>query len=163
MSHPIQIRSATAADVAEMLRLVRELADFERASDRVRATEEDLLRDGFGDRPVFQSIVADAGGRLAGFTLFFPNYSTWEGRPGLYLEDLYVERAHRGTGLGRRLLAAVAAQAVARGYTRLDLAVLDWNPARAFYEGLGMVEKTEWIGYRAEGDALSALARDALR
>lgn len=161
MSTAMQIRPATPADAAEILRLVHELADFERASDRVRATEEDFLRDGFGERPVFQSIVADAGGRLAGFTLFFPNYSTWEGRPGLYLEDLYVEQAHRGSGLGRRLLAAVAAEAVARGYTRLDLSVLDWNPARGFYEGLGMVEKTEWIGYRAEGDALAALARDA--
>ncbi|NBB83868.1 MAG: GNAT family N-acetyltransferase [Alphaproteobacteria bacterium] len=153
-----RLRPAVPADVPEILRLIRELAVFEKEPDAVKATEADLLRDGFGDRPVFEVIVADAGDRLAGFALFFPDYSTWEGRPGLYLEDLYVEEAARGTGLGRRLIAAVARVATARGYTRLNLSVLDWNPARGFYEAIGLVHKTEWLGYRADGPALEALA-----
>lgn len=156
----ITIRPAVAADARFILEMIRELAAFERAPDAVKATEADLVRDGWGPAPKFEALIAELDGAPAGFALFFHNYSTWEGRAGIYLEDLYVAERARGHGLGRRLMAALAALAVARGCPRLDLSVLDWNPARGFYDTIGMAQMTEWLPYRLTGTALARLAAE---
>lgn len=155
------IRPARPADVPAILRLIGELARFEHAEDQVKATENDLLRDGFGDRPAFEALIAENDGAVVGFALYFPNYSTWEGRPGLYLEDLYVQSGERQSGIGRQLLAAVAARCIALGGRRVDLQVLNWNPARQFYAKIGLGQQTEWLPYRLTGTALEALAAEA--
>ncbi|MBX6367029.1 MAG: GNAT family N-acetyltransferase [Rhodospirillales bacterium] len=157
----LEIRAATPADVPTILRFVRELAAFERQPDAVKASEADLLRDGFGEPRRFEARIGLVDGVPAGFTLFFPTYSTWEGRPGIWLEDLYVTPEARGTGLGRALVADLAALAVERGFRRLDLSVLDWNPARDFYEKLGIKRLDSWLQYRVTGEALRALAASA--
>jgi GNAT superfamily N-acetyltransferase len=157
----IEFRDATPEDVPLILGFVRDLATFEREPDAVKATEADLLRDGFGPERRFEARIALLGGRPAGFALFFPNYSTWAGRAGLYVEDLYVADWARGKGLGRAIMADLARIALARGWARLDLAVLDWNPAREFYAGLGLAHRREWLPYRVAGAALEALARQA--
>ncbi|MEO3434356.1 GNAT family N-acetyltransferase [Inquilinus sp. CAU 1745] len=154
------IRTATPDDVPAILGLIRELARFEEAEDQVKATEDDLLRDGWGVSPKFEAMVAEMDGAVEGFTLFFHNYSTWEGRAGIHIEDLYVSEKTRGTGLGRKLVSAVAALAVERGCRRLDLSVLDWNPARGFYDALGFAHMDEWLHYRATGDDLNRLAAE---
>jgi GNAT superfamily N-acetyltransferase len=161
MSGAIRVRAATREDVTLLLGFIRELAAFERAPDAVIASEADLLRDGFGPQPRFEARLALLDDRPVGFALVFTSYSTWKGRPGLYLEDLFVSEWARGRGVARRLLADLAALAQARGYPRLDLAVLDWNPARRFYQRLGFEQKPEWLGYRLSGAALAALARQA--
>jgi GNAT superfamily N-acetyltransferase len=155
----ISIRAATRDDVGTLLGFVRALAAFERMPDAVSASEADLLRDGFGPTPRFEARLALLDRRPCGFSLFFTNYSTWEGRPGLYLEDIFVADWARRHGVGRRLIADLAAIALERDYRRLDLSVLDWNPARAFYERLGIGHKQGWLPYRVSGDALAALAR----
>jgi GNAT superfamily N-acetyltransferase len=157
MSAPL-IRFATAEDVGLVLQLIRELAAYEKMPDAVVATEDDLRQQGFGPEPRFEALLAFLGDRPAGFALFFPNFSTWRGRPGLYLEDIYVSEWARGQGVGRRLMARLAAIAVTRGWDRLDFAVLDWNPARAFYQRLGIEARTEWLFYRSTDDALQKLA-----
>lgn len=154
------IRAAEPADVTAILGLIHELARFEHAEDQVKATEADLLRDGFGKKPVFEALVAERDETVVGFALYFPNYSTWEGRAGLYLEDLYVQDDERKSGLGRRLLAAVAARCLQLGGRRVDLQVLDWNPARRFYAKIGLIHQTEWLPYRLSGDALKSLASE---
>ncbi|MEX2373967.1 MAG: GNAT family N-acetyltransferase [Dehalococcoidia bacterium] len=157
-----QVRFARPEDAATIIEFVRGLAVFERESpDRVHLTQEAVLRDGFGDRPVFEVLIAEQVDRPVGFALFFPNYSTWEGRPGLYVEDLFVAEEARGTGAGRALLAALARIARDRDWRRIDLAVLDWNPAREFYEAHGMEHQAEWLPYRMEADAIARLAADA--
>src|SRR5690606_37875788 len=108
-----------------------------------------------------EALIGEVDGEPAGFALFFPNYSTWEGRAGLYVEDLYVEERARGIGLGRALMAEVARLAAERGAPRVELAVLDWNPARAFYERLGMRQMAEWLPYRMDADAIARLASEA--
>ena len=155
-----RIRNAGPEDAETLLGLIRDLAIFEKAPpETVKATAEDLRRHGLREGAPFEAILAEGGdGTPLGFALFFTNFSTWEGKPGIYLEDLFVVDAARGTGLGRRLIAAVAALAVARGCPRLDLSVLDWNPARRVYERLGFEEMTEWRPYRLSGAALVALA-----
>lgn len=162
MTEPF-IRPATPADVPAILSLIRELARFEHAEDQVKASEADLLRDGFGDRPAFEALVAEREGAVVGFALCFPNYSTWEGRAGLYLEDLYVRETERQSGLGRQLLAAVAARCLERGGGRVDLQVLDWNPARRFYSKIGLSQQTEWLPYRLTRQALLKLASEATK
>lgn len=157
----IAIRPARPADAGAILAMIRELAAFERAPDAVKATEADLLRDGWGPAPKFEALIAELDGVPSGFALFFHNYSTWEGRAGIHLEDLYVTERARGYGLGRRLMAALAAVAIDRGCKRLDLSVLDWNPARRFYDRIGMVRMAEWLPYRLTGDALARLAAEA--
>jgi GNAT superfamily N-acetyltransferase len=157
----ITIRSAGPEDVPTILRFIQELAEFEGEPDAVKATEADLLRDGFGEERRFESRLGFVDGVASGFTLFFPTYSTWEGRPGLWLEDLYVTPAARRGGLGRALVCDVAAIAVARGFRRLDLSVLDWNPARGFYETIGVRRLEQWLQHRATGAALEALAAQA--
>ena len=158
MSAAITIRFATAEDVPLLLRLIRALAVFERAPDAVVATEEDLRRHGFGPEPKFEAILAFLDGEPAGCALFHTRFSTWLGRPGLYLEDLYVTEEARGQGVGKRLMARLAAIAVERGWGRIDFHVLDWNPAREFYHGLGMQHHGEWLRYGGDETALKHLA-----
>lgn len=156
------IRWARPEDAETIIGFVRDLAVFEHESpDRVHLTPEAILRDGFGPRPVFECLIAEHDGEPVGFALFFPNYSTWEGAPGLYLEDLYVAESARRTGAGRALIAALARTAHERGWRRLDLSVLDWNPARGFYESLGMAHQAEWLPYRMEADVIARLASEA--
>jgi len=155
----ITIRAALPEDVGTLMGFVRDLAAFERMPDAVSASEADLLRDGFGPTPRFEARLALADDKPCGFSLFFTTYSTWEGRPGLYLEDIYVAEWARRRGVGRRLLADLAALAVARDYRRLDLSVLDWNPARAFYERIGIRHNAGWLPYRVRGAALAELAK----
>lgn len=161
------IRPARPDDVPAILRLIRELADYERALDQVVATEDDLHRTLFGPHPaVYAHVAVDsadaADGEVVGFALWFLNYSTWLGRHGIYLEDLYVRPHVRGRGYGRALVAELARIAVEHGYGRLEWSVLDWNePAIRFYKSLGAVPMEEWTGYRVAGDALTALAGHA--
>lgn len=161
----VSVRFATQADVPTILDFIRQLAAFEREPDAVKTTEADLLRDGFGARPRFETLIAEVAGESGpapvGFALFFPTYSTWEGRPSLYLEDLFVSESARRHGVGRALLAKLAAIAVERGWQRLDLQVLDWNPAREFYARLGLDHLQEWLPYRATGPTLGALAAES--
>jgi GNAT superfamily N-acetyltransferase len=157
----IEIRDATPEDVPTILGFVRDLAAFEREPDAVKASPADLLRDGWGPERHFEARIALLAGRPAGFALFFPNYSTWQGRAGLYVEDLFVAEWARGKGLGQAIMADLARIAVSRGWTRLDLAVLDWNPAREFYAKLGLAHRREWLPYRVTGAALEELARSA--
>jgi GNAT superfamily N-acetyltransferase len=153
------IRPARPADVAELRRLVGELAEYERSADQVLMTEDDLRRSLFGDQPAVFAHVAEHDGAVAGFALWFVNYSTWTGRHGIYLEDLYVSPELRGHGYGRALLAELARICVERGYGRLEWSVLDWNePAIGFYESLGAVAMDEWTVHRMTGPALHALA-----
>ncbi len=153
------IRSATPADVGTILRFVRDLAAFEREPDAVEATEETLTEALFGPRPAAEAVIAeDATGPL-GFALFFHNFSTWTGRRGLYLEDLYVTPDARGQGVGTALLRHLAALALERGCGRFEWSVLDWNAdAIAFYRRVGAVGQDEWTVQRVSGHALSRLA-----
>lgn len=152
------IRAAQREDAATILRLIRELAEFENMLDHVKASEEDILRDGFGPTPRFECLLAELDGAAVGLALFFHNYSTFEGRAGLYLEDLYVSPAARGAGLGRAIIARLASIAATRGFVRLDLGVLHWNPAREFYDKLGFGHMEDWLPYRLDGAALNKLA-----
>ena len=153
------IRKATAADVPQILAFIRALAVYERAPDAVTATEEGLLRDGFGPHPIYHCLIADHSGRPAGFALYFFNYSTWKGQPGIYLEDLFVEPEFRGLGIGKALLQQVAAIAVQKGCPRLQWEVLDWNtPAIDFYRAMGADFLDEWRNVRISGAPLHRLA-----
>ena len=154
----VTVRMATAEDASTILGLVKELAAFEQELDKVEATAEDFRREGFGQDPVFECLLAELDGEAVGMALFFHNFSTWTGRRGIYLEDLYVRESVRGRGVGERLMVELAALAVQRGCARLDLWVLHWNPARRFYERLGIRHMEEWLPYRLSGDALHALA-----
>lgn len=158
----VRVRWATGEDASTIVRFIRGLAEFEREpASSVKVTEADIVRDGFGERPSFEALIAESEGAPVGFALFFMNYSTWEGTSGLYIEDLFVEEAARGTGAGRALMAAASAIAEERGCARLELSVLEWNPARAFYERLGMSHQQEWLSYRLEASGIEALAREA--
>jgi len=154
------IRTAIAADVPQILAFVRALAVYEREPDAVSATEEGLLRDGFGPNPFYSCLIAEHGDKPAGFALYFFNYSTWMGRPGLYLEDLFVEVEFRGLGIGKALLQRVAAIAIEMNCPRLQWEVLDWNtPAVNFYRAMGAEFLDEWRNVRLEGSPLASLAR----
>lgn len=155
----ITIRPATPADVPEILGFIRALAAYEREPEAVFATEEGLLRDGFGPNPFYFCLMAELDGRSAGFALYFFNYSTWLGRPGLYLEDLFVPPELRGQGVGKALLQRVAAIALEKGCQRLQWEVLDWNtPAIDFYRAMGAEFLDEWRNVRLSGDAIRRLA-----
>jgi GNAT superfamily N-acetyltransferase len=155
----LHIRRATAADVPDILALVKDLATYERAPDAVVATEADYLRDGFGPAPRFHVEMAAWDGEVVGFALWFHGWSTWRGRPVLHLEDLFVRPAARGRGIGKALLVHLARLAVEEGCARFEWQVLDWNaPARRFYEALGAAALPEWVTMRVEGEALSRLA-----
>lgn len=153
------IRPATAADVPLILALIRGLAEYERAPEAVIATEEDLLRDGFGPNPFYFCLIAEHDDKPAGFAFYFFDYSTWIGRPGIYLEDLFVYPELRGLGIGKALLKEVAAVAVEKGCARLKWSVLDWNtPAIDFYRAMGGELMDEWTNVRIQGEALERLA-----
>jgi GNAT superfamily N-acetyltransferase len=155
----LRIRRAQACDVSEILAFVRELAEYERAPEQATATAEDLLRDGFSETPRFFVEMAEWDGRVAGFAFWFFSYSTWQGRPGLYLEDLFVRPAFRGHGIGKALLVHLARVALAEGCGRFQWQVLDWNtPAIGFYEALGAKQLGEWITMRVSGEELARLA-----
>jgi GNAT superfamily N-acetyltransferase len=154
----IRIRSATPADVPLILAFVRDLAEYEREPHAVQVTEEQLLRDGFGEKSYYECLIAEADGAPAGIALFFPIYSTWQGR-SLHLEDLFVRPDFRGRGIGKALLEHVAGLAAERGCARLQWDVLNWNtPAIDFYRSLDAVMLDEWRRMRLSGTALKALA-----
>ncbi len=158
-SASLRIREAVPADVPEMLALIRDLAAYEKEPAAAVATEEDLLRDGFGAQPYFRCIMAEWDGAIAGFALYFFQYSTWEGRPALYLEDLFVRDAFRKRGIGVALFQRLAKIAVERHCTRFQWECLDWNqPALDFYETTGAKVMGEWLNLRVTGDALRRLA-----
>ena len=158
MDLPAGVRTATPDDVPDILRLIRELAIYEREPDAVATTEDDLHTWLFGPDAVASVLIAELDGRAAGMALWFRTYSTWTGVPGIHLEDLFVEPGHRGSGLGKALLAGLARIALDRGYARLEWVVLDWNePSIAFYEALGAQPMKEWETYRLSGEALEAL------
>jgi GNAT superfamily N-acetyltransferase len=153
------IRAAGPEDAEDVERLVRELAAYEREPDAVVAGAADFAAALGGEHPLVHALVAEVDGRVAGMALWFVTFSTWRGRHGLWLEDLYVSPEHRGLGLGRALLSRLAAVAVERGYERLEWNVLDWNaPALAFYRRLGGEPLDDWTVHRLTGSALAALA-----
>ena len=155
----VRIVPATRADVPAMLTFVRELAAYERSPGDVVATEADLNAALFGPRPAAEAIVAWIGHERVGFALFFHNFSTWTGRRGVYLEDLYVRDSARGRGVGRALLAALARVAIERGCPRLEWVALDWNaPAIGFYSAIGARRLDDWETFRLDGEAVRKLA-----
>jgi len=155
----LTLRAATAADVDEILALIRELAEYERSPLDVTATPADLLRDGFGEHPRFHVLLACEGKKVAGFAFYFFAYSTWRAQPTLYLEDLFVRPAYRRRGLGLMLMRRLAEEAVKTGCGRFQWQVLDWNePAVRFYETLGAKILREWWTVRVEGEAIAKLA-----
>jgi GNAT superfamily N-acetyltransferase len=155
----LNLRPARAADVPLILALIRELATYEKLVHEVVATEEQLRENLFGARPQAEVLIAEHDGEPAGFALFFHNFSTFLGRHGLYLEDLFVREQHRGKGIGKALLVRLARIAVERGCGRFEWAVLDWNtPAKVFYESLGARAVPEWDMFRLTGEALRNLA-----
>jgi len=156
----IDIRPATRQDVPQILAFIRELAQYERLSHAVVATESDLVRSLFGPEPCAHVLLAALDAAPVGFAVYFYNFSTFVGRPGLYLEDLYVRPAARGLGIGRRLLVTLARLAVERECGRMEWAVLDWNePAIRFYRKLGATPNDDWTTYRLSGEMLGNLAR----
>ncbi|MGY1743878.1 MULTISPECIES: N-acetyltransferase family protein [unclassified Blastococcus] len=157
----MSVREIRPADVPAVVGLVRELADYEKALHEVRLTEERLTAALFGDSPALFGHVAEQDGRVVGTALWFLNFSTWRGTHGIYLEDLYVQPEHRGSGLGRELLRTLAATCVERGYDRLEWSVLDWNtPSIDFYRAAGAVPMDEWTVFRLTDEALAGFAAD---
>jgi GNAT superfamily N-acetyltransferase len=153
------IRPARPDDVPAIYQMIRDLAEYERSLDQVTGTEDDVRRSLFGPEPAVFAHVAEHEGRIGGFALWFLNYSTWRCQHGIYLEDLYVAPELRGLGLGRALLAELAALCVERGYGRLEWWVLDWNePALGFYARIGAIPMDEWTVHRLTGEPLRALA-----
>lgn len=157
---PATLRAAEPRDVPAIVGLVRELAEFEKLTHLVEVTPQRLHLHLFGDRPVVEAVVAEIGAQLVGFALFFTNFSTFLGKPGLYLEDLYVQPAQRGAGIGQALLRHLAALANQRGCGRFEWSVLDWNvDAIRFYERMGAKLLPEWRICRVTGDALRDFGR----
>ena len=153
-----QIREASERDVPLILSFIRELAEYEKLSREVVATEEGLRESLFAGRRYAEVLIAEHDGAPAGFALFFHNFSTFLGKPGIYLEDVYVRPEFRGTGIGRQLLVKLAHLALERGCGRLEWSVLDWNePSIGFYRQLGAVAMEDWTVYRVSGDALRKL------
>ena len=156
----VTIREAVPDDAQTILDFIVGLAEFEHEPrSTVQATVETIRRDGFGESRRFETLIAEQDARPVGMALFFPHYSTWTGTPVLYLEDLFVVPEARGTGAGFALMQALARIAHERGWQRLDLSVLDWNPARQFYHQLGMTHESEWLLYRLDADAITHLAQ----
>ena len=161
MTTPFTLRPAQPADVPAIVGLIRELAEFEQLGHLVVTTPESLQPHLFGAKPAAEAVVAEVEGTVVAFALFFTNFSTFLGRPGLYLEDLYVQPAHRGTGLGKALLQHLGALAVERGCGRFEWSVLDWNEnAIRFYEKMGATVMPDWRICRVTGEALAAFGRE---
>jgi hypothetical protein len=159
MEEQLLIRPAAPADSGELLRLIKALAEYEKLADMAVGTEAGLRDALFGKRPAAEALIAEVGGRAVGFALFFATFSTFLCKPGLYLEDLFVEPGHRGAGLGKALLQRLAAIAVERGCGRFEWRVLDWNePSIRFYESLGAVLMPEWELVRMTEGPLERLA-----
>jgi GNAT superfamily N-acetyltransferase len=162
MTDTVTIRAATRDDVPLVLEFIRDLARYERLEHEVAASEAQLGEALFGERPYAEVVFACVRGEPMGFALFFHNFSTFKGRPGIYLEDLFVRPEARGHGIGRRLLAYLARTAVERGCARLEWSVLDWNePSIAFYRSLGAAPLDEWTIFRLTGEPLALLAGSA--
>ena len=154
-----QIRKATRDDVDAIVALVKELAAFEREPEQATATRDDFLRDGFGERPLFEVLVAEVDGTVRGLAFYFFKYSTWTGRPTLHLEDLFVQEAYRKGGIATALMAELAREALRTACRRFEWQVLDWNVgAIGFYEKLGSEVLRTWLPVRLEGEALARLA-----
>jgi GNAT superfamily N-acetyltransferase len=159
VSSQLRIEPATGSDVPVILNFIHKLAEYEKLSHMVVATEENIREHVFGANRVAEVLLAYWDEEPVGFALYFRNFSTFLGQAGIYLEDIFVEPAHRGKGIGKALLARLAKIAVERGYGRLEWAVLDWNiPSIEFYRSLGAVPLDEWTVYRLAGDALARLA-----
>jgi GNAT superfamily N-acetyltransferase len=155
-----RVRPVEIVDVAAVVQLVHDLADYEQAADACQLTVSQLHAALFNDQPALFGHVALDQGDVVGCALWFLNFSTWRGVPGIYLEDLYVQPAHRGKGLGRALLVELARHCVGRGYARLEWAVLDWNePSIRFYRSLGATAQDDWSIFRIDGESLTALSR----
>lgn len=155
----IRIQPAAEGDVPLILKFIRDLAEYEKLSHMVVASEENIREHVFGSNAVAEVLLAFWNDAPVGFALYFRNFSTFLGKPGIYLEDLFVEPTHRGKGIGKALLVRLAAIAVERGYGRLEWAVLDWNTSSiGFYRSLGAVPKDDWITYQVTGEALVGLA-----
>ncbi len=160
MNSPFTIRSATPADVPALFSLIQALAEYEKLSDAVTGTSEQLAEHLFGSRPYIEAITADHAGQVVGFALFFYNYSTFLTKPGMYLEDLFVLPDYRGRRIGKALLTYLAQIAIARGCGRLEWSVLDWNePAIGFYKRMGAKVLPDWRTCRVTGNALTTMAQ----
>ncbi|KPK07108.1 MAG: hypothetical protein AMJ64_07410 [Betaproteobacteria bacterium SG8_39] len=163
MAAGFRIRQAAPADVPTLLELIRGLADYERLCEQLQVTEDSLRSHLFGAQPAAEAVLAEEGRAAVGFAVFFHNFSTFLGVPGLYLEDLFVRPEYRGRGYGKALMVFVARLAHARGCGRLEWSVLDWNtPARDFYRTLGARALDDWIGQRMTGEAIERLAAQRL-
>lgn len=155
----LSIRPATVNDATQILTFITELAEYERAKHEVVASVEDIERSLFGVQSSTPALICSLDSKPIGFAVYFFSYSTWLGRNGIYLEDLYVSPDHRGSGAGKALLKYLAAEACAKNCGRLEWSVLDWNePAISFYRSIGAEAQSEWVRYRLEGDNLKALA-----
>jgi GNAT superfamily N-acetyltransferase len=160
MGKRVTVRRAQPSDVERMVELVHELAEYERAPELCELTEKQLHEKLFGPNPAVFAHVAELDGDVVGTAIWFLNFSTWTGRHGIFLEDLYVRPQHRGSGLGRALLGALAQECLRNDYTRLEWSVLNWNtPSIGFYRALGAVAQDEWTTFRLSGDALVTLGQ----
>lgn len=156
-----RIRDIRPSDLDVVVAMVHELAEYEKAAHECLLTTDALRTALFGEKPALYGHVAELGGEVVGFALWFLNFSTWRGVHGIYLEDLYVRPQYRGSGLGKALLATLARECVRRGYARLEWWVLNWNPATGFYKALGAEPMDEWTVYRLTDEPLRALAAEA--
>jgi GNAT superfamily N-acetyltransferase len=156
----IKVRPATVDDVELLHKFSVDLSTYEDEPNAVTATPQILARDGFGKDPKFAALIAEVSGKPVGFALYTFNYSVWTGARGIFIEDIWVVPEQRRGGVARALMVALAKECAAKGYKRIDLNVLDWNPARGFYEKVGYRWIKNWLPYRLSGEALAKLARD---
>jgi len=154
----LTVRAATVDDVGLLHRFSTDLATYEDHPDAVTATPQTLARDGFGKEPQFAAVIAERAGKPVGFALYTFNYSVWTAARGIFIEDIWVMSGERRNGVARALMSALARECLSKGYKRIDLNVLDWNPARAFYERIGFAWIRNWLPYRVSGEALEKLA-----